>query len=446
MEFEFITKLASNKVKKVRCPKCQQNKKWQRYINIDTGEILHDSFGKCDRVDSCGYELNPEKEPYYYSYNYFKGLDIQTPNKDVKFLRTQKKHLKMINIPKEVLKETLNCNHSNNTFTNYLFDRCNHNTVNSVLNAYYVGSVPGYNTSYKKGVCFSFVSYDGKVRAIQVKTFNDTNNTIDTTFYHQVIANTYGYNKDLVPKWIKPYTDSDNKVSCFFGEHLLKKYVKNPIVLVESPKTAIYLSILQGGIPKKDSDILYLASFSLQCFKVTRCKHLQHRKVLLCADTSKDNKCFDMWENESFKINKTYPTIDFKMSKLIDSFNPGNGMDLGDFIPFSKPYARRKEVSKESYSTLVNKNLEPFTYREEKERFNCIDDIATRQSKYNDVSVLFDNLVYIPDEYKSSSIGYISDVKKFIESHINMCNGQAHDKVKRPYLDRLILLHKELSK
>ena len=46
---------------KHRCPACEHEKKFTRYVNIETNEYLSDKVGRCDRSDKCGYHYTPKQ-------------------------------------------------------------------------------------------------------------------------------------------------------------------------------------------------------------------------------------------------------------------------------------------------------------------------------------------------------------------------------------------------
>ena len=56
--------LASNKAPKLNCPYCGAKKHWQRYIDIETGEILPEHWGRCDNDVKCGKWNDPYKDGY----------------------------------------------------------------------------------------------------------------------------------------------------------------------------------------------------------------------------------------------------------------------------------------------------------------------------------------------------------------------------------------------
>jgi len=61
------------------CPECEIPGKFTRYIDTVTGELLPDKYGKCERLDNCGYHLNPYKDGYHLGR--FTNVAIQAPVK-----------------------------------------------------------------------------------------------------------------------------------------------------------------------------------------------------------------------------------------------------------------------------------------------------------------------------------------------------------------------------
>jgi len=54
--------------KKGTCPACNHPNKFRFLCDTLTGERLPAQFGKCDRVNNCGYQLFPNKDNYSQHY------------------------------------------------------------------------------------------------------------------------------------------------------------------------------------------------------------------------------------------------------------------------------------------------------------------------------------------------------------------------------------------
>jgi len=55
-----LQKYSPNPTSKHTCPSCNTPGKFTRYVDTDTGEILNDRVGRCDRENSCGYHYTPK--------------------------------------------------------------------------------------------------------------------------------------------------------------------------------------------------------------------------------------------------------------------------------------------------------------------------------------------------------------------------------------------------
>jgi hypothetical protein len=114
---------------------------------------------------------------------------------------------------------------------------------------------------------------------------------IATDFLHSVIEKHYPKEKEApLPAWLESYRESETKVSCLFGEHLLGKYPANPVALVEAPKTAIY-GTLYFGFPERPTNLIWLAAYNLSSLTIEKCRELSGRKVFLFPDLSANGQC-----------------------------------------------------------------------------------------------------------------------------------------------------------
>ncbi|WP_430815720.1 PG0870-related protein [Carboxylicivirga sp. RSCT41] len=45
------------------CPNCghEQSRTFSKYIDVETGNYLHDNVGRCNREDKCGYHYTPKQ-------------------------------------------------------------------------------------------------------------------------------------------------------------------------------------------------------------------------------------------------------------------------------------------------------------------------------------------------------------------------------------------------
>lgn len=175
--------------------------------------------------------------------------------------------------------------------------------VTKVIELYRIGTVAN---GYRSGATtFPFIDIQDNVRAIQVKQFDENNHTTKTDFLHSIIEKHHNRNNKALPEWLKAYTKQDKRISCLFGEHLMNKYMSNPIALVEAPKTAIY-GTLYFGLPETPHSFIWMAVYNKSSFTYDKLKVLKGRFVYVFPDLSKDGKTFIEWEKKPKSLNNVY--------------------------------------------------------------------------------------------------------------------------------------------
>ena len=300
--------------KKHFCPNCGK-KTFVQYIDRATSEYLPPEFGRCDRESKCGYHKNP----YRHEYNAEGGTSSFSyipPPPDPP-----------VHIPYSEYKRYLNTYQKNQFLLNLQTGPypMNEEEVRRVIELYYLGTIS--SGKYEGAICFPFINKHDKIRAVQVKQFDKQNHTTNTTFLHYLI--------EPRPDWFESYNNQEKKVSCLFGEHLLKKYPHNPVALVEAPKTAI-LGTLFFGLPENETSPLWLAVFNLSSLKYKKVKSLEGRKVFLYPDLSKDGSSFDLWNKKAQEFNSVNSNMNFTTSKFLEERatpeERERGLDLADYL------------------------------------------------------------------------------------------------------------------
>lgn len=332
-EYRYILEKGS---KKHHCPDCGK-KRFVRYIDTKKSEYLPEQYGRCDRKSKCGYFLNPYKD------GYAKAIWEQEQGNKTDWKPQQPKRIKKpVNKPKrafipvEVFNRT-RAGYEQNTFIQNLLTRVAFpfevQDIEKVISLYHLGTV---QNGYRKGaITFPFIDIQNKVRAIQVKQFDEQNHTTGTDFLHSIIEKHHTRNNKPLPEWLEAYNKNETKVSCLFGEHLLSKYPYNPIALVEAPKTAIY-GTLYFGFPEQPTNLLWLAVYNLSSLNLNKCKALKGRNVYLFPDLSKDGRAFELWSNKATDIQKRLQGTYFHVSDLLEQLAPQQdkeqGKDIADYL------------------------------------------------------------------------------------------------------------------
>ncbi len=279
--------------KKFQCPHCDK-RRFVRFVDQQTKEYLPAKYGRCDRESSCGYFLNPYKERY--------GTN------DIPCWQVEG-NLQNISKPTDYIDEKYYLGslkqHGQNTFIKYLHSLFDSNTVNSLINAYKIGT----SKHWDGATVFWQIDIQGRIRTGKVMLYD--------TYGHRV--------KDPYPhiNWVHSLLyESYNLQQCFLGEHLLTDDKRIPVAIVESEKTAIISSVY---FP----EFSWLAAGSKSNLKPERCKCLMGRSVTLFPDLG----AYQDWQQKAASLSYF---CDIRVSKLLEEYSDRNdkkeGFDLADYL------------------------------------------------------------------------------------------------------------------
>ena len=309
--------------KKYRCPACNANKTYKRYINNQKGEYLPYEYGRCDREVKCGYFFTPFNDDFAKNEareNHFHFKKQEVIKQNLSF------------IPNAVL-NSLQKGNSNNIFIKNLGrifnEKIKCDDIKKITNLYRLGTIPN---GYMKGACvFPFIDKHGKIRALQAKTFDGANHTLNTNFVHSLLDKKYKELGNKAPDWLNEYLKNDRIISCLFGDHLLSKFPKNTIGIVEAPKTAIYAT-LSFGFPDKPGNLLWLAVYNKSSLKLDKIKSIEGRNIIVFPDVDAHEEwkqLFLNFQKQGFRGNVTIADV---VNKWAKNNNKDGGVDLADMI------------------------------------------------------------------------------------------------------------------
>lgn len=499
MRTEYIYLLEKGS-KKFSCPECGK-RTFVRYIDTYTGDYLPSEYGRCDRESKCAYHLNPYLDGY-----------LETINKEPNVTRTAKmgsvkqkyiySHYRPLNQSKafselkpvyfdlEAFKQTLKPEgYEKNTFIQNLLSEVRFpfqvDEVTKVIELYRLGTI---TEGYREGaVTFPFIDLEGNIRTVQVKDFDTGNHTTGTDFLHSILEKSYIRNKIPVPKWLKAYAENDKKVSCLFGEHLLKKYPFHPVALVEAPKTAVYGSLYFGFPEENSQNLIWLAVYNKSSFSFDKLKVLQGREVYVFPDVSKDGSTFSEWQTKARKIERESPDTSFIFSDLLEKLasekDKFKGYDLADYLIqkdwrlFKKQVLRIKTESQpesecESKSEDQSEKIITITKNQNDETQTIKTDEASNppvkakllleshkkpdEKKFRKYSETWDKEIQALENFfteaetpdhpiQFNTYSNISDVRKFIKSHLSVVKANNGKPTFLPYLSRLQQLKDKIT-
>lgn len=230
--------------KHVLCPECGK-KTFKLYVLAGTNQAAGAKFGRCERINSCGYILYPDtNEPYEYIKPTIQRYE--PPKFDI--------------IPRKIVEETFK-NFDKNVFFQFLIKNFGTKTASELQQKYNIG------TARTGGTIFWQKDLAGQFRTGKIFFYNTDgkrNKRRGSWYLH---------------KQVKPNFQLQQ---VFFGEHLIP-YAER-VALCESEKTAILMSIYEPQYTWVASG----GANMLGDYQLSRLKNL--------AKVYPDDGCFHDWE------------------------------------------------------------------------------------------------------------------------------------------------------
>lgn len=221
------------------CPACGQKRFVPYVLTSDGMTLAGEEFGRCDREQSCGYHRYPDGEVY-------STQPIKIEQKPRLFYDDKNLYLSI----------------DSNLFQ-YAVRLIGFNDALIAWSDYQVGCID-------RRVIWWQCDINGVVRTGKVMSYKPNGHRNKDDQYGVTWAHKY-------PK-LKELFKGEELQQCLFGEHLLKRYPKKVVVLVESEKTAVIMSRIFR-------QYLWLATGGSQGIKSEdRLAVLSGRKVALFPD------------------------------------------------------------------------------------------------------------------------------------------------------------------
>ncbi|MCA9749039.1 MAG: hypothetical protein KC414_08030 [Romboutsia sp.] len=283
------------------CPSCGQKNKFSHFIDVTTGLRIGDEFGRCERVEHCGYTKSPTGDD-------LKGQSLEVSSNDV-LEAFRAKDITNILESKFVTKSM---NETLDNFSGYLYNNFNNEIVKKILIRYKVGCVKKWDSD---ATVFWQIDRDFDVRTGKIMLYNyQTGKRVKNPFNHISWAHT-------------PYKENDFGdnadyclTQCFFGEHLLNEEGIEEFNVVESEKTAILCSIAKPSS-------YWIATGGLMNINEERLLPFIDKKLTFYPDKG---LAYKEWEKKLKPFMKDFNITISDFVEKITTLN--NGDDIGDFI------------------------------------------------------------------------------------------------------------------
>jgi hypothetical protein len=185
---------------KIDCPYCNGKKKFVRFVDTESGEVMPTEFGRCDRENGCGYYRHP-----------FHGTSRPVQKTEQAPILDKPQ----VFIPKSIVADCMKF-YDNNKFLKLLETKIDSKKIHESVQKYFIG------TSKIGGITYFSINHKHKITSCKIITYDGFNRS-----------------KDIAPYY--PYKKEDGYYSCLFGMHLIDKNKK--IKIVESEKTAFIASM-----------------------------------------------------------------------------------------------------------------------------------------------------------------------------------------------------------
>jgi hypothetical protein len=236
--------------KKHVCPQCRQIS-FVRAVDNELKVYLPDHVGRCERINSCGYQ--------YKISDYVKGSGVET-HKPIEVPDPEPTFITQGMVDSSMLR-------GGNKFLDFLNTNFPSKEVRRVRLQYRLGTID-------KKVVFWQIDKDYNIRSGKIMEYNAVTGKRD---------------KNKHPMWVhKPIKNFVLK-QCLFGEHLLNEKYADRVEVVESEKTAVIMSLFY---PQK----IWMATGGLQNLSLGRLDAIKGKKITLHPDGG----AYEIWKDKVF--------------------------------------------------------------------------------------------------------------------------------------------------
>lgn len=301
MRYWICTSKVGFRVRKRECPQCHK-KRLNPYFDRRTNEVMPDPFGKCERVNSCQYDANP-------NYEIKDTFDQYVPRP----LPPPVERKNDYRVPQEAFDSTFK-DHSGNNLFKWMKSVLDPKLVEKVLLDYRVGTYTGNRKDWHGSTMFWLISAEGIHTGHAIQYNEDSHRRKDQ------IDNLWTHNA-LTGKSAAELGVGD----CFFGQHLLALHPDKVVGIVESEKTALICAVLYPGM-------VWLATGGEHKLSWGKVRFVKGRWVCLYPDIGPAFKTWSKIAQESDAYFLTEGGLVVNDILEVIAYPEDVGKDLGDFL------------------------------------------------------------------------------------------------------------------
>lgn len=292
------------------CPQCRKPRELARYVDTDTGELLPEHVGKCNRADACGYHYPPR--------DYFRDTGTSPDHADGTVWPSkpeQPQRPAYLHDRAEVV--ALRAHPERNTLSAYWCNRIGAERWSAVARDYALGT--WQDGELAGAAVYWQVDTHGRVKAGKIMLYDPS-----TGKRRKDVRSTSWVHHERTRK-----SAGDLGVEqSLFGEHLLRGWpMDKPVAVVESEKTAMIAAALMPSF-------LWVAVGSVGAFTLAKLQPLTGRKVLAFPDLSRDGSAFAKWREKAVEIGHLFDAVHVSdlLERMATAADREAGLDIGDYL------------------------------------------------------------------------------------------------------------------
>jgi len=333
--FRYILQPYTGPASRYTCPACEHRRELARYVDTETGELLPEEFGKCNRADNCGYHLSPyHAAPGGQSYaeqvreaEQPTGWQRPAPAPRPRLAPTLKATAPapVVSIPADVLRATLG-HYQHNALARLLHQHFGAGVASALLLRFQLGT-----SAHWPGACvFWLVDEQARVRGGQVVLYDETGHTVKhpsrcTTWAHTALGARARRLGQPAPDWLTSYSANEvPKCPCLFGlPQLASAAPSQPVALVESAKTAM---LCTPYLPA----YVWLATMGKSYLTAERLAPVRGRRLVLFPDAG----ALADWQRraEELRAQGFTVTVSTWLESTVTPEQHAAGYDLADVV------------------------------------------------------------------------------------------------------------------